>query len=82
MKIGTIKRGRDIGKPLVVKKGITIGKLRSHLKYIWCVCPSCGKGRWILLCQYNTSKDKTRMLCKECNGRVQGKRNKTKLIRY
>jgi transcription elongation factor Elf1 len=66
MKLGEIKRGKEIGH------------VRTHNKFIWVRCPSCRKERWVDLCQYNASVDKENMRCKVCNGRVQGKRNKDK----
>lgn len=68
MNEGEIKRGRDIGKPNF-----------AHHKYIWCVCSKCKKGRWVYL--YNFKRSKGELLCKDCNGRIQGKRNRDKFWR-
>jgi hypothetical protein len=64
VRVGEIKRGRDIGKS------------RKHIQYIYLQCPSCKKERWADYTYYKKCKNKLNTLCSACNGRSMGKINK------
>ena len=46
------------------KRGDDLGK-RMNDWYTWCVCPDCGKGRYIIRCKLNLAQFTGR--CQHCN---------------
>ena len=66
MELGTVDKGQNVGK--------IVGQ-----RYSWVICPICKKERWTMFYGQTPPKEK---LCRECNGRKNGKVNKKKWCSY